>query len=234
MKRLMDISVALLALLLACPILALFCMLIFLQDFKSPIYISNRVGLGGRLFKMYKLRSMISGADKSGVASTAGDDLRITPIGQIVRRLKLDELVQLVNVLKGDMSLVGPRPNVKSETELYTTYEQRLLSVRPGITDFASIVFSDEAEILKGSSDPDKDYNRLIRPLKSELGIFYIETANFLVDLFLCFTTVVAIVNREKSLKLLAWMLMARGAPARVVEESRRQSPLKPRLPPEE
>ena len=234
MKRLMDISVALLALLLACPILALFCMLIFLQDFKSPIYISNRVGLGGRLFKMYKLRSMISGADKSGVASTAGDDLRITPIGQIVRRLKLDELVQLVNVLKGDMSLVGPRPNVKSETALYTTYEQRLLSVRPGITDFASIVFSDEAEILKGSSDPDKDYNRLIRPLKSELGIFYIETANFLVDLFLCFTTVVAIVNREKSLKLLAWMLMARGAPARVVEESRRQSPLKPRLPPEE
>ena len=234
MKRLMDISVALLALLLACPILALFCILIFLQDFKSPIYISNRVGLGGRLFKMYKLRSMISGADKSGVASTAGDDLRITPIGQIVRRLKLDELVQLVNVLKGDMSLVGPRPNVKSETELYTTYEQRLLSVRPGITDFASIVFSDEAEILKGSSDPDKDYNRLIRPLKSELGIFYIETANFLVDLFLCFTTVVAIVNREKSLKLLAWMLMARGAPARVVEESRRQSPLKPRLPPEE
>ena len=149
MKRLMDISVALLALLLACPILALFCVLIFLQDFKSPIYISNRVGLGGRLFKMYKLRSMISGADKSGVASTAGDDLRITPIGQIVRRLKLDELVQLVNVLKGDMSLVGPRPNVKSETELYTTYEQRLLSVRPGITDFASIVFSDEAEILK-------------------------------------------------------------------------------------
>ena len=234
MKRLMDISVALLALLLACPILALFCILIFLQDFKSPIYISNRVGLGGRLFKMYKLRSMISGADKSGVASTAGDDLRITPIGQIVRRLKLDELVQLVNVLKGDMSLVGPRPNVKSETALYTTYEQRLLSVRPGITDFASIVFSDEAEILKGSSDPDKDYNRLIRPLKSELGIFYIETANFLVDLFLCFTTVVAIVNREKSLKLLAWMLMARGAPARVVEESRRQSPLKPRLPPEE
>lgn len=234
MKRLVDISVAFLALLLAFPILALFCVLIFLQDFKSPIYISDRVGLGGRLFKMYKLRSMISGADKSGVASTAGDDLRITPVGQIVRRLKLDELVQLVNVLRGDMSLVGPRPNVKSETELYTTYEQRLLSVRPGITDFASIVFSDEAEILKGSSDPDKDYNRLIRPLKSELGIFYIETANFLVDLFLCLTTVVAIVNREKALKFLAWMLTVRGAPARVVEESRRQSPLKPRLPPEE
>ena len=124
---------------------------------------------------MVKIRSMIINADKTGVDSTSSDDMRITSVGKVIRKLKLDELSQLWNVLIGDMSLVGPRPNVKSETDLYTKIEKNLLNVKPGITDFSSIVFSDEGDILSGSDDPDLLYNQLIRPWKSRLSLFYIE-----------------------------------------------------------
>ena len=121
---------------------------------------------------MIKLRSMIVNAEKSKVDSTSSNDPRITKIGKIIRKLKLDELSQLFNVFIGEMSLVGPRPNVKRETDLYTKVEKNLLSVKPGITDFASIIFSDESEILKNVDDPDISYNQLIRPWKSRLGLF--------------------------------------------------------------
>jgi lipopolysaccharide/colanic/teichoic acid biosynthesis glycosyltransferase len=110
--------------------------------------------------------------------------MRITPVGQFIRGYKLDELTQLWNVLKGEMSLVGPRPNVKRETDLYTKVEKDLLTVKPGITDFASIVFSDEGEILSGQSDPDVSYNQLIRPGKSRLGLFYIKVRSIKTDIF--------------------------------------------------
>jgi lipopolysaccharide/colanic/teichoic acid biosynthesis glycosyltransferase len=114
---------------------------------------------------------MIKNADQSGVDSTGAADRRITPVGHFIRRYKLDEITQLWNVLKGDMSLVGPRPNVQRETDMYTGIERRLLSVKPGITDFSSIVFSDEGDILKDHADPDIAYNQLIRPGKSALGL---------------------------------------------------------------
>ena len=133
--------------------------LIWIHDFHSPFYIAPRVGKSGQVFNMVKLRSMVVHADKTGVDSTSSSDPRITPIGHIVRKFKLDEFTQLWNVLKGDMSLVGPRPNVKRETDLYTRVEKGLLSVCPGITDFSSIVFSDENEMLRDSKDPDIDYN---------------------------------------------------------------------------
>ena len=124
---------------------------------------------------MIKLRSMIVNAEKSKVDSTSSNDPRITKIGKIIRKLKLDELSQLFNVFIGEMSLVGPRPNVKRETDLYTEVEKNLLRVKPGITDFASIIFSDESEILKNVDDPNISYNQLIRPWKSRLGLFYIK-----------------------------------------------------------
>ena len=148
-KRIFDISFSFMGLVLVIPLITPFIFLIWLQDFENPFYIANRVGLNFRKFKMIKLRSMIVKADKSKVDSTSANDPRITKVGSIIRKLKLDELTQLFNVFKGEMSFVGPRPNVERETNLYSNKEKELLKVKPGITDFASIVFSDESEILK-------------------------------------------------------------------------------------
>ena len=149
MKRVFDIIISLLLLILISPILIIFIALVFFQDFKSPFYIASRTGLNEVPFNIIKLRSMIVNADKNKVDSTAEDDLRITWVGHFVRKFKIDELTQLINVLFGNMSLVGPRPNVKAETDIYTPIEKKLLSFKPGITDFSSIVFSDEGKFLK-------------------------------------------------------------------------------------
>ena len=163
MKRLFDIVCSSLGLIVASPVLCPVIFLVWRQDKQSPFYVAPRVGKNGIPFKMVKLRSMIVNADRSGVDSTSVNDQRITKVGHFIRRSKLDELTQLWNVLIGDMSLVGPRPNVRRETDLYTKLEQKLLTVKPGITDFASIVFSDEGDILKDVEDPDIAYNQLIR-----------------------------------------------------------------------
>jgi len=175
---------------------------------------------------------MVVNADKSGVTSTSATDRRITPIGHFVRRYKLDELVQLWNVLKGDMSLVGPRPNVKSGTDVYTAFEKGLLSVRPGITDFASIVFSDEGEILRPYADADSAYDQLIRPWKSRLGVFYIEKQSILLDFKLIWLTLVAIVSRPAALSLIVGLLQSYGAPLDLVRVSARKEQLVATSPP--
>ena len=152
LKRLFDVLSSAVILLLASPVLLVACFLVWRQDGHSPFYIAPRVARGGGTFQMVKLRSMVKNADKTGVDSTGANDMRITAIGHFIRRCKLDELTQLWNVIKGDMSLVGPRPNVKRETDLYTAQERNLLTVRPGITDFASIVFADEGDIDRKST----------------------------------------------------------------------------------
>jgi len=232
MKRLMDMVISFFGLLILSPFLLLAIVLIWLQDFHSPFYIAPRVGKNGRIFSMVKFRSMVVDADKTGVDSTSANDLRITQMGHIVRKYKLDEFSQLWNVLKGDMSLVGPRPNVKQETDLYTQIEKGLLDVKPGITDFASIVFSDENEILQDSKDPDIDYNQLIRPWKSRLGLIYVKNCSFLIDIGLIFLTVVAIFSRRLSLKGVRMLLYKIDAPADVIRVSRREDILKPYPPP--
>ena len=162
MKRLLDIVFSFSGLIMLSPILIIFMYLVYRQDKESPFYMAPRVGINNTIFKMAKLRSMVSNADKSGVDSTSANDSRITPIGHKIRKYKLDELTQLWNVFIGDMSLVGPRPNVQRDVDLYTKDEKNLLNVRPGITDFSSIVFSDEGGILKDREDPDLSYNQLI------------------------------------------------------------------------
>jgi lipopolysaccharide/colanic/teichoic acid biosynthesis glycosyltransferase len=231
-KRAFDLLGATAGLLLASPVLVPTTLAVWLQDFHSPFYIAPRVGRNGRTFKMLKLRSMVINADKSGVDSTGGQDRRITPVGHFIRRYKLDELTQLWNVLAGDMSLVGPRPNVKRETDLYTLMEQRLLSIRPGITDFASIVFSDEGEILADKLDPDISYNQLIRPGKSELGLFYVAHRSVLLDLKLVVLTAVAILSRPTALQAVANILRDLGADDRLVRLALRREPLMPTPPP--
>lgn len=232
MKRLFDLIASLFGLLLASPILIPVMFLVWRQDGHSPFYVAPRVGRNGKPFSMIKLRSMVVNADKSGVDSTGANDSRITSIGHFIRRYKLDELTQLWNVLVGDMSLVGPRPNVKRETDLYTPLERQLLSVKPGITDFSSIVFSDEGDILKEHADPDIAYNQLIRPGKSLLGLFYIERRSLGLNIRLCWLTLVAIFSREHALSSVRTLMRNLGASEEVLEIAARRQPLTPRPPP--
>jgi lipopolysaccharide/colanic/teichoic acid biosynthesis glycosyltransferase len=231
-KRLFDIVLAAFGLVLASPVLLPVMFLVWRQDGHSPFYVAARSGRGGTSFDMVKLRSMVINADKSGVDSTGANDRRITKVGHFIRRYKLDELTQLWNVLIGDMSLVGPRPNVKRETDLYTPAEKKLLDAKPGITDISSIVFSDEGDILKDQPDPDIAYNQLIRPGKSLLGLFYIEHRTFLLDIRLVLLTLVAVVSRERALDGVQTILRRLGASGDLQALAARKAPLAPRPPP--
>jgi lipopolysaccharide/colanic/teichoic acid biosynthesis glycosyltransferase len=231
-KRTIDVIVSFIAVFGTLPITISAVFLVWLYDRKNPIYFAPRVGKNGKIFKMVKIRSMIVNAEKTGVDSTSSDDKRITPIGKIVRKFKLDELTQFWNVLIGQMSVVGPRPNVKRETDCYTTEESKLLSVKPGITDFASIVFSDEGRILEGMRDPDLAYNQLIRPTKSRLGLFYIENQSLFVDLSIIVTTAISIFSRNLSLTINHKILKALNAAESLILISLRNSQLVPAPPP--
>lgn len=232
MKRLFDFLVSLTGLIIASPILLVVAFAVWLQDRHSPLYIAPRVGKDEKVFQMVKLRSMIVDAAASKVDSTAKGDRRITPVGALIRRFKLDELMQLWNVLIGDMSLVGPRPNVKRETDLYTTVEKKLLSVRPGITDFASVVFADEGDILEGHQDPDLAYNQLIRPWKSRLSLHYIDHQSLRLDLKLIMATAVAIVSRQAALNWIVRELCHTEAPHELIQAASREKALVPHPPP--
>jgi len=219
-------------LVLASPFLITILFLVWLQDYHSPFYVAPRVGKKGKIFKMVKVRSMVVNADKSGVDSTAANDNRITALGHFIRRFKVDEVTQLWNVLKGDMSLVGPRPNVQRDVALYTEEEQKLLDVRPGITDFASIVFSDEGEILKDHPDPDLSYNQIIRPWKSRLALLYVEHAAALLDIQLLFLTGVAIFSKERALEGIQKLLVRLNSDSTLRKVALRTEELKPFPPP--
>jgi len=147
------------------------------------IYAGRRVGLGGREFRMYKFRTLVANADRVGGPNTPDDDPRLTKTGKFLRRYKLDELPQLFNVLRGEMSFVGPRPQVVGGVAGYTDEERDLLKVRPGITDWASLKFANEGEILKGHDDPDRAYAELIRPEKMRLGLEYVHRGTFRDDI---------------------------------------------------
>jgi len=232
LKRAFDILAASLGLLLFSPLLLLVMAAIWLQDRQSPFYIAPRASHRGGAFRMVKFRSMVVNADKIGGSSTAATDRRITPVGSFVRAYKIDEILQLWNVLLGDMSLTGPRPQVLSDASLYTDEEKRMLTVRPGITDLASIVFSDEGEILRGSPDPDRLYNQIIRPWKSRLALLYIENRTFLVDLQVICLTAVAIVSRKRALHGVQRILLAWGADPMLRDAALRNKPLLPYPPP--
>ena len=232
MKRIVDLIVSFFGLLLMSPVLIIFVILIFFEDRNFPFYIAKRVGKGGVHFKMIKLRSMVVNADRSGVDSTPINDPRITNIGKKVRKYKLDELTQLWNVFLGDMSLVGPRPNVQRDTDLYTDSEKKLLMVKPGITDFSSIIFSDEGDILKEHDDPDLAYNQLIRPWKSRLGLIYIENQTIMIDLKLIFFTILAIFSKKNAIKLVVSELIRVGVDPIVINVSKREKALYPYPPP--
>jgi len=230
-KRFFDIALSFLGLLFLSPILGLFSLLVYSYDRSNPFYIAERVGKNGITFNMVKLRSMVMNADKSGLASTSNVDNRITPVGKYIRKYKLDEFTQLWNVFKGDMSLVGPRPNVKSDVKLYSSEESKLLSISPGITDIASIVFSDEGEILEGHDDVDLAYQQLIRPGKGLLGLYYVTNRSIYFDLQLIFATLLAIISKDKAISFLIRALKNKNAPKNIIDTVSREEPLSPKPP---
>ena len=198
-KRIMDIVLSLGVILVSAPIFILIAVWVKIDSAGPVLYTGVRVGRRGRKFRMLKFRSMVSDADKIGGPSTSDDDPRVTRAGKFLRKYKLDELPELVNVLRGDMSIVGPRPEVPQEVELYSDKERDLLLVRPGITDYASIRFNDEGEILAGSADPHEVYRLKIRPEKIRLGLKYIHERSLWLDLQLIFKTLgVLFVSRFK------------------------------------
>jgi lipopolysaccharide/colanic/teichoic acid biosynthesis glycosyltransferase len=189
-KRGFDIFLSSCSLLVTSPILLLIAIAIK-RDSKGPVFYRGlRVGRNGFRFRMLKFRTMVVAADTLGGSSTPDDDPRITRVGKFLRAHKLDELPQLWNVLRGEMSFVGPRPQVEWLVNLYTSEERSILDVPPGITDNASLRFPNEGEILRGSPDPDKDYLEKIHPEKMRLGLEYVRTRTFVGDLRIIAKTV--------------------------------------------
>jgi len=198
-KRLFDILLSTVGLVLLSPILWLIAIRIRCEDGGSVFYRGERVARAGKPFAIYKFRTMVVNADKLGASSTTEEDPRITTIGGFLRKYKLDELPQLINVFLGQMSIVGPRPEVKKFTDLYSESERRILSVRPGITDWASIWNSDEAAVLAGAEDPDGLYMEIIRPKKLKLQMDYVDHHNFWIDLKIITLTLLAILGSESA-----------------------------------
>jgi lipopolysaccharide/colanic/teichoic acid biosynthesis glycosyltransferase len=175
MIRLFDIVFSLVGILLLFPLLIVIYLLVVIESRGGGFYIQHRVGKGDAEFKLYKFRSMRTGSDAKGLITIGGRDPRLTKIGVFIRRFKLDELPQLFNVLNGTMSLVGPRPEVRKYVDLYTIEQLKILSVRPGITDYASIEYVDENLLLGAALDPEKVYIEEIIPHKISLNMKYIE-----------------------------------------------------------
>ena len=197
MKCLFDIVFSLFGLILLSPLLIALAFRIKKEDGGPVFYRGLRVGLKGKSFRIFKFRTMVVDAENRGASSTSDDDTRITRIGKFLREYKLDELPQLINVLRGDMSFVGPRPEVKKFTDLLSEEEKAILTVRPGITDWASIWNSDEGSVLAGVDDPDKAYFELIRPTKIKLQLKYVRERSLITDLNIILLTLQAIVKPE-------------------------------------
>lgn len=194
MKRILDLFGSGIGLLLLLPIGLVISIIIWKEDFHSPFYLQERVGRKGVKFKMYKFRSMRirKGAD---LQLTVGNDPRITQIGAWLRKYKVDELPQLWNVFIGDMSLVGPRPEVERYVLLYNEEQRHVLNVRPGITDYASLQYFEENRLLGESSDPERTYIEEIMPAKLKINLAYIPKAGVVEDIKIIFLTIKRIVS---------------------------------------
>lgn len=194
MKRLFDFFVSGVALLVASPIFILIAIAVKL-DSKGPVFYKQvRVGKDSKDFKIFKFRTMVTDADKQGLITVGNRDSRITRVGYFLRKSKLDELSQLINVFEGTMSFVGPRPEVRKYVDMYNEEQLQVLSVQPGITDIASIEYSDENAILAQYEDPDKAYIEIVMPAKLELNLEYIRRQSFLFDIYLIFRTIFKII----------------------------------------
>lgn len=196
MKRIFDLVFSSVLLVFFTPVMVLLAMVVKGTSPGPVFYRGDRVGEGGRLFKMFKFRTMVVNADRVGGPSSSDDDPRITPVGRFLRKYKLDELPQLMNVFLGQMSFVGPRPEVPYYVSLFSEEEKHILSVKPGITDLASLWNSDEGALLAGRPDPEAYYRDHVRPEKIRLQLEYVRSASFATDMRILFKTIGMVVRR--------------------------------------
>jgi lipopolysaccharide/colanic/teichoic acid biosynthesis glycosyltransferase len=194
LKRSFDIAISSLALIVFSPVLVVIASIIRCKDGSPVLYRGLRVGRFGQTFRVLKFRTMVADAERLGGSATSDSDSRITPIGKLLRKHKLDELPQLINVWKGDMSLVGPRPEVPAYIALMSVAEKTVLTVRPGITDWATLWDADEGALLAHFDDPEKAYEELVLPEKIKLQLRYVRNHSFLVDLVILWKTLHAVI----------------------------------------
>lgn len=197
MKRCLDVAISSAVIALLSPVLLLIALAIKIDSRGPALYRGRRVGARGRHFAMLKFRTMVVEADTLGGPSTPNDDPRITRIGRYLRKYKLDELPQLFNTLKGDMSLVGPRPEVPQYVAMFTDEECRILDVKPGITDLATLWNADEGAVLAKADDPERFYLDVIRPRKIQLQLEYVRSRNFWSDLRIIWYTLTIVAGRR-------------------------------------
>jgi lipopolysaccharide/colanic/teichoic acid biosynthesis glycosyltransferase len=189
-KRIFDIISSITGLTIASPLILLISILIKKEDPGPVFYRGKRVGKKGKIFRIFKFRTMVQNADKIGGPSTAGDDPRLTKTGKFLRKYNLDEIPQLINVFKGEMSIVGPRPDVPEEVETYGEKKDIILSVKPGMTDLATLENIHEEEVLRGSKDPHETYQKLIKPKKLKLAVEYVKRRSLFLDLKIILKTI--------------------------------------------
>ncbi len=195
LKRAFDLLFSLLGLLLLLPLLLVISIIVLVSSPGGILYKQIRVGRNNKDFYLYKFRTMRAGSDKKGLLTIGANDSRVTGSGRFLRTSKLDELPQLFNVLMGDMSLVGPRPEVRKYVELYNAEQKKVLSLRPGITDYASILYRKESELLAKAEDPEQFYIITVMPEKLKLNLEYLQKRSFIGDVGIIFKTLFAILR---------------------------------------
>jgi lipopolysaccharide/colanic/teichoic acid biosynthesis glycosyltransferase len=190
LKRLFDIIASFIGIIILSPFFILICLAVVINSGFPVFYLQTRVGKNNLDFKLFKFRTMFTDSDKKGLLTVGGRDPRITPVGYFLRKYKLDELPQLFNVLSGSMSLVGPRPEVRKYVDLYNEEQKKVLTVRPGVTDYASLDYINENELLAKSENPEETYIKEVMPAKLQLNLKYIKEAGLGIDLKLIFKTI--------------------------------------------
>lgn len=195
MIRLFDILFSAIGLIILSPLFVILWLLIWMESKGPGLFVQERIGVNGKPFGLYKFRSMRTDSESESLITIGDNDHRITRIGHFIRKYKLDELPQLLNVLKGDMSLVGPRPEVRKYVELYTAEQRKVLNVKPGITDYASIEYVNENELLGNADDPDRVYVEQVMPKKLELNMRYIQDRSLCQYFKIIFLTIKSIVS---------------------------------------
>ncbi len=192
-KRIFDVVFSFFGLVFLSPFFLVVSIFIAIDSRGGVFYRQKRVGKGNVDFLLWKFRTMVSGADKKGLLTVGHSDSRVTKVGRFLRKYKIDEFPQLINIIKGEMSLVGPRPEVPKYVSLYTPEQMKVLDVKPGLTDYASIEYIDESELLALSDDPEKTYIEIVLPKKIKLNFKYIQEQNLKNDFFILFKTMVRI-----------------------------------------
>lgn len=195
LKRIFDVTFSVIGLIVFTPLFLAVALIIKL-DSKGPVFYRGvRAGKNGRPFRIFKFRTMVENAENIGGPSTSADDHRLTKVGKIIRNLKIDEFPQMINILKGEMSFVGPRPEVLDEVENYNEEETRILTVMPGMVDYATTKFHNEEEILEGAEDPHQAYKEKIQPEKLKLALEYVDNRSLWVDIKVLLTFISTLIT---------------------------------------